>query len=277
MNDAVQEILKGSYDLHVHAGPDPTQERRLDALETARHAYEAEMGGFVLKSHNYPTAPLAHALNRMYSGLTVVGSIALNHAVGGLNADAVEAAAKLGAKVVWMPTLDADFQGKRQERGPGIRLTNDAGGLRGEVHDILGVVARHDMVLASGHCSPSEAVQLFKAAKERGVRRMMATHPAEPATPDQRREMASLGAYVEHAFRWCMPSDGGMSPQEMAGSLKVLGIERCVVTTGLGRWMDPSPAEGMRMAIAALLHAGLEPEEVSALVKGNPSQLLGLP
>ena len=83
MNEAIEEILKGSFDLHVHAGPDPNQDRRLDALETARQAYEAEMGGFVLKSHDYPTAPLTYALNRMYPGLLVVGSIVLNEAVGG--------------------------------------------------------------------------------------------------------------------------------------------------------------------------------------------------
>ena len=61
----VEDILKGSFDLHVHAGPDPGRKRRMDAMDTARAAYEAEMGGFVLKSHDYPTAPLAYALNRM--------------------------------------------------------------------------------------------------------------------------------------------------------------------------------------------------------------------
>ena len=95
MNSEIEEILKGSYDLHVHAAPD-VQERRLDALETARYAYESEMGGFVLKSHDYPTAPLTYALNRMYPGLEVFSALALNRSVGGLNPDAVEMAAKLG-------------------------------------------------------------------------------------------------------------------------------------------------------------------------------------
>ena len=99
LNDQIQEILKGSLDLHVHAGPDAGRVRRLDALETARHAYEAEMAGFVLKSHEYPTAPLAHALNQMYPGLQVAGAIALNRSVGGLNPEAVEVSAKLGARV----------------------------------------------------------------------------------------------------------------------------------------------------------------------------------
>ena len=108
-NSEVEEILRGSFDLNVQSGPDPSQERRLDALETGRYAHEAEMAGFVLKSHHYLTAPLAHMLTRIYPGLTVAGSIVLNSEVGGLNPDAVQAAAHLDTRVVWMPTFSADF------------------------------------------------------------------------------------------------------------------------------------------------------------------------
>ena len=270
----VATILKGSFDLHVHAGPDPTQERRLDALETARYAYEAEMGGFVLKSHEYPTAPLAYALNRMYPGLEVAGSVTLNREVGGLNPDAVRAAAGLGARVVWMPTHGADFFLKRTGRGPGIRLTDEAGALVPGVLEILDVVAQHGMVLASGHASPSETLTLFKQAGARGVNKLIATHPAEAATIDEQREMAALGAYVEYTFASCMPSEQRTGPKELADTLRTLGVDRCIVTTDMGQWMNPPPAEGMRMAIASLLHAGMTAEDVSKLVKTNPARLL---
>ena len=274
MNEVADEILRGSYDLHVHAGPDPSDERRLDALETARYSYEAEMGGFVLKSHEYPTAPLAYVLNRMYPGLSVAGSIVLNRTVGGLNPAAVEVAANLDARVVWMPTRDADFYSRPRGRGAGVRLIDDAGNLCREVHDILDIVGRRDMVLASGHVSPSEAIALFKEAKSKGVRRLIATHPQAIATVDEQREMISLGAYIEFTFLSCMPSTSRMSPKEMAHDLRTLGVDHCIVSTDLGQWMNPPPAEGMRMAIAALLEVGMEAEEVSILVKSNPSQLL---
>jgi hypothetical protein len=275
MNALIDEILKGSYDLHVHAGPDPHEERRMDALETARHAYEAEMSGFVLKSHDYPTAPLAYALNRMYPGLTVAGSIVLNDAVGGLNPAALEVAASLGARVVWMPTRSAHFHLKAEGQGAGIKLTDDGGNLLAQVHNILDIISQRDMMLASGHVSPSEAITLFKEAKAKGIRRMIATHPGASATLDQQREMISLGAYLEYTFLPCMPSRRNRSPEELVSRLKDLGIEHCVVTTDFGQWMNPPPAEGMRMAIAALLQNGLEPDEVSTLVKTNPSLLVG--
>lgn len=274
MNELVEEILKGCYDLHVHAGPDPYLQRRMDALETARHAYEAEMAGFVLKSHDYPTAPLAYALNRMYPGLDVAGSITLNLAIGGLNPQAVRVAAKLDARVVWMPTFDADFYLKRQGRGTGIRLTDDTGGLLASVHEILDIMSEQDMVLASGHVSPTEAITLFNEASAHGIKRMIATHPGNVASLDEQRQMVGLGAYLEYTYLSCMPSRASTTPGELVERLRTLGVDRCVVTTDFGQWMNPPPAEGMRMAISTLLDAGMKPEEVSTLVKLNPAQLL---
>ena len=72
-----------------------------------------------------------------------------------------------------------------------------------------------------------------------------------------------------------MPSVGRTTPKKMAEAIRDLGVASCVVTTDFGQWMNPPPAEGMRMAIAELLNAGLEPDEVSTLVKGNPASLLG--
>ena len=222
MNDTISEILTGSFDLHVHAGPD-IQERRLDALQTARHAYEAEMAGFVLKSHEYPTEPLAGALRQMYPGLDVAGAIALNRSVGGVNPDAVEVSARLGAKVVWMPTFDADAWRRGQGRGPGLRIADDAGALTPATRAVLEIVRARDMALASGHVAPREALALFRAAREAGITRMIATHPAAVASIEQQREMADLGAYVEYTFLSCMPSRAQMTVEELVAALQRIG------------------------------------------------------
>ena len=276
MKDRIAEILRGSFDLHVHAGPDPSQERRVDALDAGRYAHEAEMRGFVLKSHHYPTAPLAHALNRVYPGLKVVGAVALNAQVGGLNPHAVEASAAMGAGVVWMPTYDADFFMRRQGLGPGIRVLDDTGRLKPEVRDIIEVVRRNDMVLASGHLAPDETIALFAAAAAAGVDRLLATHPALTASLEEMALMTAAGALVEFTLLACMPSFRLMTLESVIETVRALGPQRCVVTTDFGQLVNPPPAEGMRMAIAALLDAGLTPAEVEALVKTNPHQLVGL-
>ncbi len=270
LNETVDEILAGSYDLHVHAGPDPAQARRLDALDAARHAQEAGIGGFVLKSHHYPTASLADALNRVYPGLDVIGSITLNRAVGGINPDAVEAAAGIGAGMVWMPTRDA------ASAGGDIGLLGEDGGLREDVIRVLEVVAGDGMALASGHVTPAEAIALFRAAKDRGIDHLVATHPHGSATADELKEMASLGAFIEHTFVSCMPTAGSVAVSRLIDNVRSVGVEHSVVTSDFGQWQNPPPAEGLRMAIAALLDGGVTADEVETLVKHNPRTALGL-
>ena len=270
-NAVVEEILDGSYDLHVHSSPDLTRGLRLDALDTGRHAQEAQMAGFVLKSHYYPTTPLAQALSRIYPGLRVAGSLCLNHEVGGLNPAAVEASAAMGARVVWMPTCGTAPSSGR----PGLRLTDDGGELLAPLHDILDVVQRHEMLLASGHAPLREALTLFQAAKAAGVERMVVTHPAMDADRELLGRLVGLGAYAEYTLLSCTPSRGSATPAELVAAIRDLGVERCVVTTDFGQWMNPPPAEGMRMAIAELLYVGMEPDEVSILVKTNPLRLIG--
>ena len=275
MNEQIEEILRGSYDMHVHAAPDGSQQRRMDALEVARCAYEAEMSGFVLKSHDYNTAPLTYALNRMYPGLRVFGAITLNRSVGGINPDAVQVAADLGAQVVWMPTHSADFRLREQGRS-GILLTDEYGKLCDGAHEVLEIIAANDLTLASGHISPAEASALFTAARAQGVQRMIATHPDGFATPEEQRRMIALGAYIEYTFLACMPAGARRTPKQLAEMIHDIGVANCIVTTDFGQWQNPPPAEGMRMAIAALLGVGMTADEVTALVKHNPAQLLDL-
>jgi hypothetical protein len=44
-------------------------------------------------------------------------------------------------------------------------------------HEVLEVVAAHDLVLASGHLTARETLAVFKAAREHGVKRLLMNHP----------------------------------------------------------------------------------------------------
>ena len=275
MNTRVDEILRGAYDLHARAGPDLRHEPRLGVLEAARHAYESEMGGFVLRADGYISAPLAEVVSLTYPGLAVSGAVALGPAVGGLNPSAVEAAAELGARVVWMSTADAELHAQRRAHGPGPSLLDGARRLRTEVRQILDVIARRDMLLVSGDVSAEETLALFEEARSRGVERMMAADDGA-SSPDELRDVAALGAYVERAYRWLLPHRAARTLQDMASSIRDIGVSNCVVTSGLGEWADPTPAEGMRMAIAGLLTMGVSADDLSTLVKSTPATLLGM-
>ena len=101
------EAIEGAYDLQVHVAPDVIG-RRIDDLDLAHEFLAHKLRGFVLKSHYFPTAERAKVVTKAVPGIAAFGALTLNHAVGGLNPVAVELAGRSGAKIVWMPTVDAE-------------------------------------------------------------------------------------------------------------------------------------------------------------------------
>jgi catechol 2,3-dioxygenase-like lactoylglutathione lyase family enzyme len=133
-------------------------EWRIDDLALARRFAELGLAGFVLKSHYAPTAERAAVVRGAVPGVRALGAVTLNHGIGGLNAQAVEIAARVGARIVWLPTVDAENEAR--EHGPGkqpvwrvIQEELEAAGVaNGPVRldpdglaRVLAVVARHDL------------------------------------------------------------------------------------------------------------------------------------
>ena len=102
--------LDGFYDLHIHSAPAPFV-RIGDSADIARWCAEAGMAGIVIKSHFESTVSKVHharlAVREAFPDFQVFSGIALNRGVGGVNPGAVELALQQGARIVWMPTLDA--------------------------------------------------------------------------------------------------------------------------------------------------------------------------
>ena len=274
-------ILEGALDIHVHFAPDPRVERRGSAVEIATQARDMGMRGLVLKSHEYPTHPVAYTVSEVVPGITLIGGIALDVQVGGLNPMAVESTAGMGGRVVWMPTHSA--KADRQYRGlsGGISILGDDKRLVPEVYAILELVKSHDMVLATGHLSTEESMTLVSEARDLGIQRMVVTHATTMSfqtgmTLEDMKTLASMGAYIEHCLHVMMPLTYRLAPRELVETIAAIGTEHCIVSSEFGQDYHPMPAEGMRMGIATLLEAGMEEVEVGMLVKDNPSRLLGL-
>src|SRR5439155_24588289 len=97
--------LSGAADLHCHFGPVAHRERSVDAFEAAREAAAAGHRAVVLKSHDFPTASLAWSVGQVVPEIDVFGGVCCDREVGGVNPAAVEVALRLGARIVWLPTL----------------------------------------------------------------------------------------------------------------------------------------------------------------------------
>src|SRR6267142_4309992 len=159
------QTLSGAIDMHAHADPDGTP-RKLDAVDLARLAKEAGMRAIVLKNHYEPTASLAYIVRKEVTGIEVFGGISLDLTVGGVNPAAVEWMTKVKGgygKVVWLPTYDSENQAGRSGRPFSPVVRNRA--VTPEVSQVIAIAAKNNLVLETGHSSPSEALIIIREAK----------------------------------------------------------------------------------------------------------------
>jgi hypothetical protein len=283
----VDQLVAGSIDMHLHPGPDAFK-CRVDALEAATQAKQAGMKAIVIKNHFYPTAPIAMMVNQLVPDFRVIGSLCLDYEMGGLNADAVEYAGKTGARVVWMPTFSS-LNSRAKMRGLGLPMQGDGfsildsqGQLVPEIPNILKIIKKYDMVLASGHISPAETFALEKEARQIGIDKFVVTHPldheffSQAFTKQDLVQLALNGAFIECTFIAFLASEFRHDPAHMVDIIKTVGAKQCIVSTDLGQSFNPLPVEGLRMFLVTLLKYGVTPDEINVMTKTNPAKLLGL-
>ena len=285
-----RELVRGAFDLHVHVEPDLAA-RRIDDLGLARRFAELGLAGFVLKSHYAPTAERAAVVRGAVPGVRALGAITLNAGVGGLNALAVEIAARAGARIVWLPTVDAENEaseaGPQPARQPVWRTIQDefaaAGVANGPVQltatglaKVLDVVARHDLVLATGHLGRSEIRTVVAAAFAAGVSHVVVTHPDYPTQGvplDEQLELAEQGAVLERCF--APIHSGKVSWEQTFDAIRATGPEHNVLSTDLGQPANPPVEDGLALMADRLLDAGFSEDDVHTMAVVNTRELAG--
>lgn len=290
------ELLRGAIDTHLHAGPSLFP-RLMDAVEAAEAARAAGMRGLVIKHHHTSTTERAYFAHRAVPQVEVYGGVALNYAVGGLNPFAVDAALKLGAKIVWMPSVDArnhrnhfgelgKYGSRLNYRKPraydeaeGIAIFADDGGLDPRLGEILDMVAEADAAVATSHLSVEESKALVEEAGHRGVERVVVTHvgfvSAALSVEDQ-KWMAERGALLELCYSSLSPAWRCTSVDQVVEAIREVGAEHYILASDLGQVHNPPPPEGLRIYVRLLLERGISSDEVRTMVKENPERLLGL-
>ena len=239
-----RRLLAGAIDIHVHSTPDD-RPRSIDAIEVARLAQARGMRAIVLKNHYDSTAPLAWIVSKIVPGVQVFGGVALNRPVGGINPAAVEHMVRVSGglgRVVWMPTFDSE-NGVRlaKENRPFVSVMRD-GALLPEVKEVIGLIAMHDLVLATGHSTPEEALAMLLEARARNVQHMVVTHAM--FTPvlmnvEQMKQAASLGAFLEFAGGRPSGPDAAARLARFAEAIRAIGVDRVILSTDLGQPNNP--------------------------------------
>ncbi len=286
-------MLQGAIDIHVHSSPSVFP-RSVDDVQLAEQAKALGMRAVVIKAHEESTVSRAQLVAKMIQGVEIYGSLVLNEYVGGLNPFAVDLAIQMGAKIIWMPTLSAKqhlnhYGGKigyNEQKSAvtlipqkGITILSPEGHLFPVVHEIIDLVREADRVLATGHLSPLETWTLVKTARERGLTKVLVTHPdlkLNRMNLELQCELAEMGAFLEKSMLTLLPGWKSIEPWELVKGIRQIGIERCVLQTDLGQSDQPPPGEGYDQFLQLLLQHGLGEEELEVIACKNPSFLLGL-
>ena len=296
-SERAQDLLGGAYDTHIHVAPDVVG-RIVDDLTLAHRFLERGMAGFQLKSHYNSTAERAAVVSAAVPGIDCRGAIVLNRAVGGLNPLAVEVAAREGARTVWLPTVDSVNESHERDAPPGAKVPvwvalqldlraqgieiepvpvlDAAGEIVPELDTVLELVARHDMVLATGHLDRDEIFVVVDAALAKGVTQIVITHPEFPAedlgVADQ-NALADRGALLER----CMttPYTNKISWERWCQNIRDTGPERSVLSTDLGQSFNPPVEDGMGIMVDRLIGAGFSEEECHTMAVHNSRRVAG--
>lgn len=291
-----RELVRGAYDLHVHTGPDLLPRSATD-LELAYRCRERGLAGFVIKSHYIPSAPRAAVVRALVPEIAALGSVVLNAAVGGINPVAVEIAARAGARFVWLPTFDginemsshasfppgvkppqwARLQQEMREQGVSsepIHVMDEQGTVLPEVQTVLRLIARHHLVLATGHLARDEIFAVVAAARTEGVRDIVITHPDYPTqnlSPEDQRALVQQGAFLERCF---VPVySGKVSWERMFANIRATGPEHSFLSTDLGQPDNPPIEDGLALMVDQLLAGGFSEAEIHRMAVVNTRRL----
>lgn len=276
-----QGTLAGVIDIHVHSDPDSVP-RSIDAIDLARLAKSRGMRALVLKNHYEPTASLAYLVRKEVPGIELFGGIDLNRSVGGVNPAAIERMVLVKGgwgRVIWMPTFDAENQVRYSKENRPFVSVSRAGQLLPEVKQVIGLAAKHQLTLETGHSSAEECLLILREAKRQGVQHMVVTHAMlNPVGMNiaQMREAAQLGAYIEFVYNALIGPNKSFEMGDYVKAIREVGPKSCILASDLGQAGNPLHPDGLATFFAGLLKEGMPQADIDLMSKKNPALALGL-
>jgi predicted metal-dependent TIM-barrel fold hydrolase len=193
-------------------------------------------------------------------------------------------------KVVWLPTFEADKHVKTLSRPDAAGLVVAPNGrVTEEMEAILKIIARENLVLATGHVHPEEIIAVVKRAGELGVKNVLVTHGLTNVpglTLAQAKEVTEMGAVIEICFLQFLAGPNAplpflthwtqVSAKQVAQAAQELGAKSVLISSDLGQTGNMVHPDGIEAAIAAMKKEGISDADIDTMLRKNPARLLGL-
>lgn len=282
--------VSGACDMHIHTGPDFV-ERIGDDVEVAQACQSAGFRAILLKNHMESTVSRAYHTQKQVDNIKVYGSLVLNASVGGINPFAAEAAMKLGAKEIFMPTFcsKADFavhgHGEAYLYKYGMRtpitpygVLDEWGALIPEVGQILELSRDYRVPVGTSHLGYDEIVPLCTLARDIGAT-VIVTHPEYKIpmlSKEQTAELADLGAIIEMTAGAVFPIPGCSTIAHDMELIQWVGPERCFISSDAGTPTKPMPADVLSSYLYCLKKKGMDPGALNFMFREHPVTVFGL-
>jgi hypothetical protein len=215
-----------------------------------------------------------------------------------MNALAVEIAAREGARIVWMPTVDSPAEtAGRTEPKPGdkvpqwaklqhelrglgfsveaVDVTDDDGSLLPETRLVLQTIARHDLILATAHLGREDTFAVVDGAFEEGVKTVVITHPeftCQDFSIEDQVALVEKGCLVERCLT--TPYSGKTTYEHVFEGVRAVGVERNFFSSDCGNPDYPPVEDGLAIWADRLLEAGFSDDEIRTMVVDNSRSLV---
>jgi hypothetical protein len=159
---------------------------------------------------------------------------------------------------------------------PPVPVVDAAGAILPETRTVLEMIARHQMVLATGHLSRDEIFAVLDAGIEAGIETIVITHPEFPSqnlSVEDQRALAAKGALLERCFT--TPHTGKVDWETWIENIRATGPENSILSTDLGQIFNPPVEDGMALMVDRLLAAGFDEQEVHVMTVVNSRRVAG--
>lgn len=291
-----KEIVKNAIDLHVHIGPEIIP-RKFTLPDLVKYE-KGKIKVMAVKNHFFPTVFAGSYPNvSQKASPFIIHSVSLNLSNGGFNPEVVKVSCELAKApiIVWFPTIHAqnflekteyeiaqewvgnqNFKARKSSSITSLSVFDEKENLKPEVIEVLKVIKETGSILATGHISWQESKILVEfATKKLKLTKIIITHPVYQKIDMPlkiQKELANLGTYIEVPFS--MYSIDKIPIESLVAQIKVIGAEKCILSSDVGQVFSKSPSEALEEFVDLLYKQGVSEKELTQMLCLNPNILV---